>query len=895
MSSTRVAPRALTHRRHPTYGPAVVASRFVLAAVRIIGRLAALVAGLLVLVIVVLATQCYLATTRTDPATLRAFAGPVGTVLGGQRTERMSLDVRLAPDERQLDVVATLTVRSLTAGRQRFYFLLNDGLHLRGVGAVGVAEGAAAPAAAPRAYRLWLLTIVDVGTPVAEGDTVQLTVRYGGRPNTGGLSRDTAGFAPRDVALGPDALWYPSDLQGFFTADVAVTVPADLTVVHNGVDAMRTARGLTQRVQWTTQRAVPGLALVAGDYTSATTTSDGATYRLYRQPDIELDDARVLESMAAADRVLTERFGPAGLSQNTLLIARTLGRGFNDGGGLMGLPLRDVRQGDMGFGMIAHETAHNWWGGTVAGRWLDPNGGSEWMVEGFAEAASLVATEAVYGHDALVRRLAAETFDPAQQQALAGLSVIDNAADAPGARATIYRKGGYVAFMLRQVLGNDTYVAGLRQFLDRHRYQTATLTDLQQALQDASGTDLQPFLNDWVRSDRLADLSLDSSSPTELTVNNLGTASLSGDVDLWVVRKDGSAPTRSRVQVGQRVPFDDSLAYAVLDPVLAWPDMQRENNRFPRRTDPRHVAVSPRGELVVTRAGAEPWARATVSTVDARGRTAHAWDFPAGLLAPPAWTPDGSGLVASAPGPHALWPAIITLAADGAQRTVGAGLTPAPDRGGRIYAARGDRIVTLSGGSVVTLVAERPAVRVDAPLPSPDGSRLVYLRTSGTQREVRTVTADGADDRVLLTTDRDRLRLRWAPDGSRLYAVMGGDWDWRVVEIPLAPGDVRVLASGAAEIGDLAVSPDGARLAFTAAEFAYPQNRRALYVMQPSERTVRPIALSGIEPGALTWSDADTLLVVTTAVSDDAPFTLPQARALKRVRVADGSVEDALP
>ena len=862
--------------------------RIVLAVLHLTRRLAALVAGLLVLAILAAATQLYLATARSDPATLGAVAGKVAALLAGQRTERMSLDIRVAPDEQQVDAVATLTVRSLTAGRRRFYFLLNDGLRLHGVSAAGAA-------AAPQAYQLWLLTIIDVGTPVAEGDTIQLTLRYGGRPNTDGLPRESVAFGARDVILGPDALWYPSDLQGFFTADVAVTLPADLSVLHNGVESTRSARGLAQRVQWTTQRPVPGLALVAGDYSADSATSDGVTFRLYRQPNIQIDDARVLGAMADAHRTLTERFGPAGLSQITLLVTRTLGRGFNDGTGLMGLPLRDFRQGDMGFAMIAHESAHNWWGGTVAGRWLEPNSGAEWIVEGFAEAASLSATEAVFGPNALVRRLAAETFDPSRQEALGRLSVIDNAADAPGVRATIYRKGGYVAFMLRRVLGDETYFAALRQFLDRHRYQTATLTDLQQALQEASGTDLQPFLNDWVWSAGPVDLSLDSSGPTELTVNNLGTANVPGDVDLWVVRKDGSDPTRSRVQIGQRVPFDDSVAYAVLDPVLVWPDMQRENNRYPRRTDPRQVAVSPRGEVAVTRAGTEPWARATVSTVDAGGRAVHAWDFPAGLLAPPAWTPDGSALVASAPDAHAPWPPIITLAADGAQRTVGAGVAPAPAGAGRIYAARGDRLVSLSGGAVTTLVADRADALVDTPLPSPDGSRIVYLRASGTHLEVRSVATDGSDGRVLLTTDRDRLCLRWAPDGSRLYAVTGGDWDWRVLEIPLAPGDVRVLASGAAEINDLAVSPDGARLAFTAAEFAYPRNRRALYVMQPSERTVRPIAIPGGEPGALTWSDPETVLVVTTAVADDAPFTLPHARALKRVRVADGHVEDALP
>ena len=856
---------------------------------RLLKRTLSLVALVLFIAVVGAALVAYLTTTGRSLPMLRGAVARLGTLAQGQRTEQMTLDVRVTPETSRLTGTATLTVRSLEEGRQQFYFLLNDGLHLRSARIAGVDTHGAATSA----YHLWLLTVVDVGARVPKDATIKLTFDYDGPIAAGMFAGSPSTVNAQHVLLGVDSFWYPNDLQSFFAADVTVTLPRTLTIVHNGVAATRIERGDEQLVHWTTERPINGLALVAGPYELAAKQSNGITYRLYVPPTVHLDRSRILDAMATANRTFEGRYGPSGFKQVTMFVPDDLRRAFNDGSGVVAVALHYFRTGDYGFGIAAHEIAHNWWGATVAEKWLSPGTGGEWIVEGFAEFSSLAAAEAAYGRDALTRRLAGEFFDPARQGSLAQMSVLDNALAEGLARDTIYRKGAYVAFMLRDVLGEETYFRALRQFIDQFRYQQATDSDLQHVLQEATEHDLTPYFADWVRSDKLADLSLDGGSGSDLTVSNLGSAVIPGKIELWKFKKTGGEPIRSTVQIGERVPLEADTDYAVLDPQLSWADVQRENNRYPRRSDPVYVVRSPRGDLAVSRGAAFPWVRATVSNVDASGQMLHTWDLSRGLVAPPVWSADATRIIANEATSDTPFPAVVTLAIDGAQRTIAYGNAPSGGEQGTIYIARADRIARLSATGVETTVLQRCGEVLDTPLPSPDGQRLVYTAARGGRLELRVVQSDGRNDRLLLTHDRDRLLYRWSADGAQLYAIVGGDWDWQIWQIPLAPETVQVLAASAAEITDLAISPAGTDLAFTAApSLDYPNTRRQLYIMNLQDRRVHPVDIPHADLSYVAWTGSDELLVVAAADDGDQRWTLPETRTLKRVHVPDGSIEE---
>ena len=95
---------------------------------------------------------------------------------------------------------------------------------------------------------------------------------------------------------------------------------------------------------------------------------------------------------------LAGHFGPSGFASATLFVPRRLARAFNDGSGLMGMPPRYFHDGRYGYETLAHELAHNWWGATVAERWLAPGTGGEWIVEGFAQATRAVNFAYQYLH-----------------------------------------------------------------------------------------------------------------------------------------------------------------------------------------------------------------------------------------------------------------------------------------------------------------------------------------------------------------------------------------------------------------------------------------------------------------------------------------------------------------
>jgi hypothetical protein len=848
-------------------------------------RLLALAAGLLVFAVVLGAFLAYLTMSGTSLRALRHATAALGRLVAGQRTERLVLNVSILPAAGRLSGTATLTVRSLEEGRRRFYFLLNPGLHVR---AVTVTAGETR--AQPQAYQLWLLTIVDAGSPVAKDATVQLAIEYDGQPSASVFASGTGPLQADNVLLGVESFWYPTDVQGFFTADVTVTAPAHLTVVHNGIDATRVVRGTAQEIHWTADRPIGGMALAAGPYTLKTATVDGVTYRLYLQNSVDLDPERVLQLMQAAHGTLTERYGPSGFDQVTMFVSRDLRRAFNDGSGLMGVSIRYFRAGDYGFQILAHELAHNWWGATVAEQWLSPGTGGEWIVEGFAEFSSLIATESQYGEEALTRRLAAEFFDPARQAALTSMSVLDNVMAEATARDTIYRKGAYVAMMLRQVLGDETYFQGLREFLKRFRYRQVSEVDLKTVLEEVSGQDLGPFFADWVRSDRLADLALDGASPTQASVRNLGPAVVPGAIDIWRFKKAGGAPERGSVQVGEEVRLAPDDDYLLLDPLLSWADMQRENNRYPRHRDPIFIATIG-AQSAITVGEAFPWVRATLST--GAGGSQNAWDFERGFLQPPSWAADGERLVVSYSDPHAPLPPIISLSTTGARVKVGSGMAPAAGPHGTTYAALGDRIVRFTSAGSEATVVRRAQTVLDLPRPSPDGSQVAYTSARGNNMELRVVSDDGANDRLLVPWDRDRTLLVWATDGSRLYALMGGNWDWQIWEVPLAFGAVRTLARDAAAIGSVALSPNGAQLAFTAApELDYPANRRQLYVLDLGAERSHHIDIPDADLSELAWQDDDTVLVVATGTGAEHPWTLPATRHIKRVQLTDERVTD---
>ncbi|UCD58989.1 MAG: hypothetical protein JSV16_07760, partial [Candidatus Hydrogenedentota bacterium] len=380
---------------------------------------------------------------------LKWSASQVNKLFKTQALKHLELDVRLSPQRHLIDAHAAVTVASKEEGKRRFFFLLNDGLKISEV----LWQGEPI-----RFHRLWLLTWVTLPRPLKDNEEATLHFKYSGN-TAGGLMSVSSGYIDSDeILLNVDEFWFPCDLQGFYTVRVRATLPKSLKLIHTGRLISAGSQGETQYMVFEHGRPLGGFALMAVRGPSwERTMEDGTRLKLYLTEGLQLDAERVLDMMAESQRYLKSLYGPNGYDTIAMLVSPRMRRGFNDGSSQIGLSIRYFRKGDYGYQTVAHEIAHNWWGATVAEKWLSSGTGGEWLVEGFAEFSCDIALADRFGKGALEHALLDEFFDPRRQRSVSEMSVIDNMISEPTARDTIYRKGAFVTYMLKEYLGEELF------------------------------------------------------------------------------------------------------------------------------------------------------------------------------------------------------------------------------------------------------------------------------------------------------------------------------------------------------------------------------------------------------------------------------------------------------
>jgi aminopeptidase N len=150
--------------------------------------------------------------------------------------------------------------------------------------------------------------------------------------------------------------------------------------------------------------------------------------------------------------------------------------------------------------VLLHEMAHMWFGDLVTMRWWD----DVWLNEAFASFASAWASvSATEFTDAWAAFLAEEQL-PAYQQDTGPAShpirsaVPDVAHAFASFDAITYYKGQAVLHQLMSLVGEETFVEGLRRYFTDHAWDNATLDDLMGALGTAAGRDLTTWREAWL-------------------------------------------------------------------------------------------------------------------------------------------------------------------------------------------------------------------------------------------------------------------------------------------------------------------------------------------------------------------------------------------------------------
>ncbi len=154
--------------------------------------------------------------------------------------------------------------------------------------------------------------------------------------------------------------------------------------------------------------------------------------------------------------------------------------------------------GSFGEGLIAHELAHQWFGNKVTcGSWQDI-----WLNEGFAEYAAGLVVQNLRGESQFRNWRQNLISDVTSQNGgnlyLTPLQALSS--DRIFSSRITYNKGAMTVHMLRYVLGDQAFFAGIKSYLNdvNLAYKHAYTPDVKTHLENASGKDLTPFFNQWV-------------------------------------------------------------------------------------------------------------------------------------------------------------------------------------------------------------------------------------------------------------------------------------------------------------------------------------------------------------------------------------------------------------
>jgi aminopeptidase N len=358
---------------------------------------------------------------------------------------------------------------------------------------------------------------IRVPLPAGQRDTMRVTVHYGGEVRDGLVIRmDAQG---RWAAFGDNwpnraRHWIPSIDHPSDKATVSWTVrtPPGRTVVANGrqlpLGRIRVGYAETRTSRWREDRPIPTYAMViAAAPLVRHELGEGACglaelercveQAVYTTPEVGDYMPGPFATARAIVEWMARLVGPFPYEKLAHVQSSTIYGGMENASAIF-YDERLFRDRAMSVDLIAHETAHQWFGDAVTGReWPHL-----WLSEGFATYFSALWTEHAQGDSAFRAQMAATRAQIlADSSAVPRRPVIDTIETNLTAllNANSYQKGGWTLHMLRRVVGDSAFFRGIRQYYGAHRHGTALTDDFRRAVEATSGRQLDWFFDQWLR------------------------------------------------------------------------------------------------------------------------------------------------------------------------------------------------------------------------------------------------------------------------------------------------------------------------------------------------------------------------------------------------------------
>ena len=405
------------------------------------------------------------------------------------------LRVSLSDENDAITGETTVTMRFVSEGVKEFALDLANGMTVDGVSPGG--------GSVTYTHQNDRLTISLPAAPKA-GELRDFTIRYHGTP-ADGLRAVKNKYGERCFFSQnwPDLArqWLPMIDHPYdkATSEFLVTAPAKYQVVANGALQEEIDLGDGRRMtHWKESAPIAswlnniGVAQFASLHVGKAAGVPLQTWVFPRDRDAGM--ATFDEPMRQAMEFYSERVGPYSYEK-----LASVQNGAARGGGMEHASEiffgQNSVSGRPALGLVAHETAHQWFGDSVTEKdWDDV-----WLSEGFATYFAALTTEHYEGRDAFLtqmKRSRASIFNT--EKRMPGVAVVQDRPWKGIPNGIVYQKGGWSLHMLRGQIGDVKFWAGIREYYRRFRDGNASTADFEKVMEEASGADLGWFFKQWL-------------------------------------------------------------------------------------------------------------------------------------------------------------------------------------------------------------------------------------------------------------------------------------------------------------------------------------------------------------------------------------------------------------
>jgi aminopeptidase N len=358
--------------------------------------------------------------------------------------------------------------------------------------------------------------IVSLPTAAKAGQKFEIEIQYDGKPAKGlyfilpddaypkrptqvwtqGESEDTRFYLP--------TYDYPNDR---LTTETILTVPSSWITVANGKLLSVTDTGHGNKT-WTWKEALPSstylITVVAGEFDEVKDSWRGIPVDYFapkgRGERLQINYGRtpammelfskklgVVYPWEKYDQAMVDEFVAGGMENSSATTNTSLSLTHPKLA-----PEYISNQDDL----ISHELTHQWFGDLVTCKaWSDI-----WLNEGFATFGETMWTEAHYGKDLADYNRWQAARDWFHRSSLFQKPVVrhDFLEDSDEFDGNAYEKAGWVIDMLRYQLGEDTFYAGIKHYLEVNRGKNVLTSDFAKAMEEATHTNIDQFLGQWI-------------------------------------------------------------------------------------------------------------------------------------------------------------------------------------------------------------------------------------------------------------------------------------------------------------------------------------------------------------------------------------------------------------